>query len=245
MSNDPTATMTVLQHLSELRHRLITAGAAFLAASIISFMAAAQIRRFLTYPVGGLHLVYFSPPEAFMAQLKLALLAGAVLASPLILYEVIAFIYPALTPLEKKVWLKTLLGMVLLFCGGVSFAYLVSFPLVLRFLLEYGGGGAAAKLAVSDYISFFFSFHIFFGVIFLMPLAAWALGRLDLIRPGLLKRWRKGAILIALVLAAVLTPPDPVTQIALALPLMLLYELCILTVALGCRRRSREMAPLR
>lgn len=75
--------MTVLQHLGELRHRLITAGAAFLAVTVASFMAAAPIRRFLTYPVGGLRLVYFSPPEAFTAQLKLALLSGAVLASPL------------------------------------------------------------------------------------------------------------------------------------------------------------------
>ena len=234
--------MTVLQHLSELRHRLITAGAAFLAVSIISFLLAAPIRRFLTYPAGGLRLVYFSPPEAFTAQLKLALLAGAVLASPLIFYELAAFIYPALTPFEKKVCLKVLLGMALLFCGGVSFAYLVLFPLVLHFLLDYAGGGAAAKLAISDYISFFFSFHIFFGVIFLLPLAAWAMGRLGLIRPLSLRRRRKWAVLIILVLAAILTPPDPVTQIALALPLLLLYELCILTAALGSRSRNREMA---
>lgn len=140
--------------------------------------------------------------------------------------------------------MKALLGMALLFCGGVAFAYLVSFPLVLHFLLDHAGGGTAAKLAVSDYISFFFSFHIFFGVIFLLPLAAWALGRLGLLSPLSLRRRRKWAVLIILALAAVLTPPDPVTQIALALPLLLLYELCILTAALGYRRRSREMALL-
>ncbi len=234
--------MTVLQHLAELRHRLITAGAIFLAASIASFIAAAPIRHFLTRPAGGLRLVYFSPPEALTAQLKLALLAGLVIASPFILYELIAFIYPALTPLEKKVLLQTLVGIVLLFCGGVTFAYLVLFPQVLHFLLDYAGSGAVPKLAISEYISFFFSFHFFFGAIFQLPLLAWALGRLDLMRPHLLRRGRKLAILIILILAAILTPPDPLTQIALALPLLLLYELCILMVAVGYRVRRKEMA---
>ncbi len=242
MSKDTGATMTVLQHLAELRHRLIAAGAIFLAASIVCFIAAEPIRLFLTRPAGGLRLVYFSPPEAFTAQLKLALLAGLVLAFPFIFYELIAFIYPALTPSEKKILLQSLVGVVLLFCGGVTFAYLVVFPLVLCFLLDYAGSGAVPKLAISEYISFFFSFHLFFGVISQLPLVAWTLGRLDLIRTQPLRRGRKLAILIILILAAILTPPDPVTQLALALPLLLLYELCILTAALGCRRRSKEIA---
>jgi sec-independent protein translocase protein TatC len=234
--------MTVLQHLAELRRRLITAGAAFLTASVICFAVAAPIRRFMTRPAEGLTLVYFSPPEALTAQLKLALLAGAVLASPLILYELLAFIYPALTPFEKKTCLQTLIGITLLFCGGVTFAYLVTFPLVLRFLLDYAGSGVAPKLAISEYVSFFFSFHLFFGAIFQLPLVAWALGRLDLIRAQVMRRGRKYALLIILILAAILTPPDPITQLLLALPLMLLYELCIFMTAIGYRGRSKEMA---
>ncbi len=233
--------MTVLQHLAELRCRLIAAGAAFLAASIICFAAAAPIRRFLTQPAGGVTLVYFSPPEAFTAQLKLALLAGAALASPLILYELFAFIYPALTPFEKKTCLRALMGVALLFSGGVVFAYLVAFPLVLRFLLDYAGSGVSPKLAIGEYISYFFSFHLFFGAIFQLPLVAWALGRLDLIRARVLQRGSKYALLVILILTAILTPPDPITQLLLALPLLLLYELCVFMAAIGYRGRIKEM----
>lgn len=244
MSKNAGATMTVLQHLAELRYRLITAGAVFLAASLICFIAAAPIRRFLTRPAGGLRLVYFSPPEALMAQFKLALLAGAVLASPLILYQLIAFIHPALTPLEKKICIRTLLGMAALCSGGIAFSYRVAFPLVLRFLLQYAGSGATPKLAIGEYISFFFSFHLFFGAIFQLPLIAWALGRLDLLRAQELRRRRKYAVLIILALAAILTPPDPITQLFVALPLLLLFELCIFMVENGYRGRSKEPAAL-
>jgi len=242
VSGDNGATMTVLEHLAELRCRLMAAGAAFLAASVAAFAAAEPIRRFMLRPAGELTLVYFSPPEAFTAQLKLALLAGAVLASPVILYELFAFIYPALTPFEKRTCLRALAGMALLFCGGAAFAYLLVFPLVLRFLLDYAGSGVSPKLALGDYISFFFTFHLFLGILFQLPLAAWTLGRLGLARAGVLRRGRKYALLLVLILAAVLTPPDPFTQLLLALPLLLLYELCILMAAAGWRSRCREIA---
>lgn len=242
MSKNAEAAMTVLQHFAELRYRLIAAVAVFLAASIACFIAAEPIRRFLTVPAGGLRLVYFSPPEALMAQFKLALLGGAVLASPVILYQVVAFIYPALTPVEKKICLRTLGGVIALFGAGAAFAYRVLLPLVLRFLLQHGGVSATAKLAVSDYISIFFQFILFFGIVFQLPLIAWALGRLDLLRAAQLRSWRKYALLIIVILAAVLTPPDPITQILLALPLLLLYELCIWMVQLGGRGWIKEIS---
>ena len=240
MSKNADAAMTVLQHFAELRSRLFTAGAVFLVLSSVSFIFAEPIRYLMTRPVEGLRLVFFSPPEALMAQFKLALLSGAVLASPVILYQLVAFIYPALTPLEKKICLRSLLGAIFLFGGGAAFSYGVAFPLVLRYLLQYGGGSATPKLAVSDYISMFFSFNLAFGVIFLLPLVGWVLGRLDLIRAQQLRRWRKYALLVILILAAVLTPPDPLTQILMALPLVLLYEACILMVQLGYRGWLRE-----
>ena len=240
MSKNADATMTVLQHFAELRYRLITAGAVFLAASIACFIAEKPIRRFMTWPAGGLRLVYFSPPEALMAQFKLAFLAGAVLASPVILYQIIAFLYPALTPFEKRICLRTLLGMVALFSVGVAFSYCMVFPQVLRFLLHHAGSGVTPKLAISEYISLFFSFHLFFGVIFQLPLIAWALGRLDLIKAQQLRQWRKYAVVVIFILAAIITPPDPITQLLLALPPLLLYELCIFMVQIGCRGRIKE-----
>lgn len=242
MSKNADAAMTMLQHFAELRCRLITAGAVFLAFSSACFILAEPIRRLMTRPAGELRLVFFSPPEALMAQFKLALLAGAVLASPVILYQLVAFIYPALTPLEKKICFRSLFGVVILFAGGLTFSYGVVFPQVLRFLLQYAGDSATPKLAISEYISLFFSFNLFFGVIFQLPLAAWVLGRLDLLRAEQLRRWRKYALLAILILAAVLTPPDPLTQILLALPLVLLYEICILMVRAGYRGWLREGA---
>lgn len=242
MSKDADAAMTVLQHFAELRYRLIMAGAVFLATSIACFIAAEPLRRFLTRPAGGLRLVFFSPPEALMAQFKLALFAGVVLASPVILYQLAAFIYPALTAPEKKICLRSLLGLVVLFGGGIAFSYRVAFPLVLRFLLQHGGDSAIPKLAISEYISLFFSFHLFCGAIFQLPLVAWVLGRLDLIRVQQLRHFRKYALLIILILAAVMTPPDPLTQILLAVPLALLYELSIIMVGAGDRSRIKEEA---
>lgn len=242
MSKNAGATMTVLQHFAELRYRLIMAGVVFLAVSCACFVAAEPLRRFLTHPAGGLRLVYYSPPEALMAQFKLALTAGAVLASPVILYQLVAFIYPALTPVERRICLRTLLGVGVLFCGGFAFSYQVVFPLVLRFLLQHAGSGATPKLAVTAYISLFFSFNLILGAIFQLPLIAWALGRLDLLRAPQLRRRRKYALLIIVILAAIMTPPDPLSQILLALPLLLLYELCIIMVQIGFRGRIREEA---
>jgi sec-independent protein translocase protein TatC len=241
MSKDKDGTMTVLDHLSELRIRLMISAGALLAAAVFCFTQITSIRRFLTAPLDGLRLIYLSPPEALTANLRLSFIAGAVLASPLILYQIMAFLFPAFSRREKGIALSILAGICFLFCSGVMFAYRVVFPFTIGFFLQFASASLEPQFTISEYISFIVSFHIAFGVVFQLPLLTWVLGRVGLISSKFLRKNRKFALLVMLVVAAVITPPDVVSQVVMVGPLLLLYELGIIMVRISEKRRIKEL----
>lgn len=242
MSNPKDGTMPIADHLAELRLRLfISAGVLFVTA-IICFANIGLIRSILTLPLEGIKLIYLSPPEAFMANLRLALTSGLVVAFPVIIYELSAFIFPGLTRGEKVFYIYILLGIILLFGSGVVFAYFVVFPFTLKFFLQFAEAQLEPRFTVSEYISFALSFHLAFGVVFQLPLFTWALGKLGLLTTDFLRRYRKVAVLIMLVLAAVITPPDIISQVVMLFPLILLYELGIIMVRISERKRQKLQA---
>jgi sec-independent protein translocase protein TatC len=241
VSNNKDGTMPVLEHLAELRLRLFISAGALLVAAIICFSNITLIRGILTGPLDGLQLIFLSPPEAFMSNLRLSLVSGLVLASPVIIYEVLAFIFPGLTRSEKIFFLLVLAGTVVLFGGGVLFAYYVVFPMALNFFLQFAANQLVPRFTVSEYISFVFSFHLGFGLVFQLPLLTWALGKLGLLTSGFLKRNRKIALLVMLVLSAIITPPDIISQVAMVLPLLLLYEIGIIMVLISEKKRLKMM----
>ncbi len=242
VSKNKDGTMPVLEHLAELRVRLFISAGALLVAAIVCFSNISVIRGILTGPLDGLQLIFLSPPEAFMSNLRLALISGLVLASPVIIYEALAFIFPGLTRPERIFFLLVLAGTVILFGSGVLFAYYFVFPMTLNFFLQFAANQLEPRFTVSEYISFVFSFHLGFGLAFQLPLLTWALGKLGLLTSGFLKRNRKIALLVMLVLSAIITPPDVVSQVAMTLPLLLLYEIGIVMVLISERKRLKMVA---
>ncbi len=241
MSKNKNGTMPVLEHLSELRLRLAVSAGVLLVSAGVCFANIETIRSVLTRPLQGLGLIYLSPPEAFMANLRLALISGFLLSLPVIIYEVSAYIFPGLTRGERIFYLLVLLGIVVLFSGGVVFAYFVVFPFTLRFFLQFGDTGLEPRFTISEYISFIISFHLAFGAVFQLPLFTWALGKLGLISTVFLRKHRKIALLIMLIMAAVITPPDIISQLVMILPLLLLYELGIVMVLISERKRLKKI----
>ncbi len=242
MSKNKDGTMPILEHLAELRLRLLIAAGALLVAAMICFAHIELIRGILTGPLGDITLIYLSPPEAFMANIRLALFSGLIISSPVIFYQLLAFAFPGLTRGEKIFVISVLLGSAFLFSTGAVFAYYVVFPFTLRFFLQFAAEQLEPLFAVSDYISFVISFHVAFGVVFQLPLMTWALGKIGLLSTGFLRRHRKIALLIMLILASIITPPDIISQVILVFPLLLLYEIGIIMVMISEKKRLKLLA---
>ena len=239
MSKNSTDSMTVLEHLGELRGRIFVILVAFVIAVVVCFTQADYLRYLIVSPAEGLSLVYFSPPEAFMANLRLALIGGAFLALPVLMYEVLAFLFPGLYAHERRFAIGVAFGGLVLFAAGIAFAYLVVLQLVLHFFLRFETTQLSPMFNVSNYISFVFTLHLSFGLFFQLPMVMWVLGKLELISTELLKRQRKFAILIMLGAAAIITPPDIISQLLLIIPLFFLYELGLIAVWRTEKKREK------
>ncbi len=213
-----------------------------LVAAIICFAHVELIRSIFTHPLDQLRLIYLSPPEAFMANIRLALLSGLIVALPVIIYQMLAFTFPGLVRGEKIFIVSVLFGAAVLFSSGVVFAYYVVFPFTLRFFLQFGTDQVAPQFTVSEYISFVISFHFAFGAVFQLPLLTWALGKIGLLSTAFLRQNRKIALLIMLIGASVITPPDIISQVIMLVPLVFLYELGIIMVMISERKRLRYLS---
>lgn len=219
----------VLDHLDYLRLRVIRAALAFVAASIAGFaLAPMAIERLVRTDVGLDGLVFLSPTEALVSRMKLALAIGLVLSLPVILYQLWALFVPAMDRRQKRATLVLIPAVYLLFVLGILFALSAVLPATLRFLLGFGGGGLQQEISVSNYISFVINFALPFGAVFELPVVVVALTRLGLVRPEALAKNRKYTIFGIFVVAAVLTPPDVISQMMLGLPVLLLFEISLL-----------------
>ena len=218
----------VLDHLDYLRLRIIRASLGYVAASAAGFwLAPYVIERLLLHDVGLDGLVFLSPAEALISRVKLAFSIGLVLGLPIILYQLWALFVPAMDRRQRNTTLLLVPVVSLLFVVGVAFALAAVLPAALRFLLAFGGDQLQQEISVSNYISFIISFALPFGAVFELPVVVVFLTRLGLIRPGTLARNRKYIIFGIFVVAAVLTPPDVISQLMLALPILILFELSL------------------
>lgn len=240
--------MPLAGHLKDLRKILVVSGIALAAGSIIVFAAFGdQLFAFFTRPLYQLQIPVIATrvTETLMTKIKLSLLGGFIIAFPVIAWQVLVFILPALTKQEKRLVLALFPLSVILFAAGVAFAYYTVFPLAIRFLLLVVTNGITPMITVREYLSFVLAFFIPFGLVFELPLAAFIMAKLELISPGLLARKRKYALLIIFIIAAILTPgPDIFSQLMMAVPMLFLYEVSILVTYLVYRlaRRKARMA---
>jgi len=236
---DPEGRMSFMEHLGELRTRIVRSLVALLVGLVITLPFSEKIVDFLARPIKrmGYTLIFTSPTEAFWVQMKVALIAGLFLAAPGILWQVWRFVEPGLHAHEKKYALPFIFIGSVLFLGGGAFSLFVVTPFALNFLLSYARPGLTPMITLQNHVDFLLKFTLAFGAVFELPLAITILARMGLVTSKGLARNRKYAILGAFIAGAVLTPtPDVFNQTLMAGPLILLYEVGIIAARIFGRR---------
>ncbi|HVX41643.1 MAG TPA: twin-arginine translocase subunit TatC [Gemmatimonadaceae bacterium] len=239
--------MPFLDHLEELRWRIIYSLIAVLVGVGIGFWVAAQFDAvgLLARPILPLipehKLAFMHPSEGFTVILDVAMTVGFVLASPVLLIQLWAFLAPALRRHEKKVAIAVLYAGILLFASGAALAYFVVVPLALPWLFQFGGPSLVPLISAEDYFNFLFSMILTFGLSFELPIVILALAALGIVTPQFLNKYRRHAVVVIVIIGAFLTPGDMVwTTVALAVPLYLLYELSVIGAYFVYRRRQKR-----
>lgn len=233
------ARMPLMSHLVELRSRIIKAVVAVAVGSVIGFIFYRDILEVLARPYEGATdqpLAFFQPTEPFSLALRVALFAGTILASPVIIYQIWRFIGPALTKREKR-YVYPLTGVIaVLFGAGVTLGYF-TLPLALRVLFSFAGDLLQETVGVNFYFSFAMRFILAFGIAFQFPVFLFSAAALGLVSSKALRRQRRWAVVFVVIAAALMTPGgDPLTLLLLSTPMYLLYELAIAAIRLILKR---------
>ncbi|MBI3871471.1 MAG: twin-arginine translocase subunit TatC [candidate division Zixibacteria bacterium] len=229
--------MSFLEHLEELRWRLIKSVAAVLILSIVAYIFSDQILEVITRPIDQ---VYFTgPTEAFAVRIKISVFTGLFLALPVIFYQAWQFVVPGLHAHESRMVIPVVLLATLFFMAGSGFCFFLVLPVGIKFLLGFGTDKLKPLIAIDRYVSFVTWMTLSFGLVFELPIISYFLGRVGIITSRMLSKARRVAIVVILIVAAALTPgPDVFSQMMLATPLYLLYEISIIVVRLTGRRES-------
>jgi sec-independent protein translocase protein TatC len=232
-------------HLDELRQRLIKSFIAVGVGFVICYFFKERLFHILTRPLitameGNGMMIFTGLPEAFFTYLKVAFLAGLMLAAPVILYQFWMFVAPGLYRNEKRILLPIVFLSSFFFVGGSLFGYFIVFPWGFKFFLGFATDQLKALPSMREYLSFSAKLLIAFGLVFELPLVLTFLARMGVVSVDFLKKNRKYALLLFFAGAAILTPPDVVTQIMMALPLILLYEISIVGARLFSRKPAGE-----
>jgi sec-independent protein translocase protein TatC len=236
--------MGFLDHLEELRWRLIKSLAAILVGAIISFIFIDYLIELLLLPTKRIEtqfdLQVLKVQGMFVLKWGLAMVAGTILAIPVLTYQIWKFVVPGLYARERKYFIPLMLFTFLAFLCGVLFAYSVMIPFSLRFFASMGYADVANNISINYYFSFITWLMLGAGLIFELPVLSFILSSIGLLNPTFLRKYRRHSIIIIMVAAAFITPPDPVSLILMTAPLIILYEISIGVSALASKKRKTK-----
>ena len=252
-ASDGEKEMSFFDHLEELRWRIIKALLGVVLATILvwifidAIMNDVLLRPILTLNKNlspgqqPIHLQNLKPFGQVFLYMQVAIIGGVVLSIPNILYQVWAFIAPGLMPNERRYIKYIVFFSTFCFLSGIAFAYFVMLPFALQFFAGFGTPEIANNIAVNEYMNFIVSVMLAAGVVFELPMVSWFLSKLGILTPSFMRHYRRHAIVVIFFLAAILTPgTDPVSQILLAIPLLILYELSIGVSAMAWRGKAKK-----
>ena len=239
---------TFIEHLDELRKRLIISLIAVVVGFAICYIFSKEIFQLLMIPLQkalppDASMIFTSLPEAFFTYLKVAVLAGLFLASPVVLYQIWLFVAPALYSHEKRYVIPFVMLSTLLFIGGAAFGYFIVFPFGFKFFISFATDLIKPMPKLKEYLSFCSLLLLTFGMVFELPLFILFLSKLGVVDAKTLSRNRRYVILAIFAVAAILTPPDVVTQLMMACPLLVLYEASIWIAKIFGKKKEAEKAP--
>ena len=238
-------TMSYLHHLEELRRRIIVCAIALVVAFAVAWIFAWDILAVLKAPAGSLTLNYMAPMEPFLVRFKLALFGGVLLAMPVVLFEILSFVSPALKARERKYTVMVMVLIVAFFVIGVFFGYKVIMPPGIRWLFNVAGGQMNPVISATQYVSFSGWFMIGLGASFETPVFIWFLVVLGVVTPQQLQKHWRWAVLVILFVASVITPDwSPVTMALVAAPMAALYAISIMLARLTVRRKTAAAAAI-
>ena len=214
--------MSITAHLEELRSRIIKSLLAVAAGSGVAYFFLDSITKFLTAPVGKLY--YMQPGEAFFTYLKIDIVAGFLIALPIIFFHVWQFFLPALTKSERAVLGLLVPASVILFFAGLAFAFFLILPLAIKFFMGFSSEDLQSMFSFQNYFDFVITFLLPFGFVFELPLVVIVLAQLGILTSEFLGKYRRIIFFLSFIIGAIITPPDIISQVSLALPVILLYE---------------------
>ncbi|KAA3637451.1 MAG: twin-arginine translocase subunit TatC [Calditrichaeota bacterium] len=226
------ASMPFLDHLEELRWRLIKSVMSIILLSFVAFSFADFLIVFIRKPLGEVKLYNIAVTGTFYAYLKVSLITGTLAALPIIFYQIWSFISPGLYKHERKMVIPLVFTSTVLFLIGAAFCFVVVLPISFAFLIGFAGELIENTITIGSYINFVGLLLMAFGFGFQLPLMSYFLAKVGLVRADFLSRGRRYALVIILILGAIITPPDVFTQLLLAIPLYILYEISIIVVRL-------------
>jgi sec-independent protein translocase protein TatC len=244
---EPEATMTFLEHLEELRRRILWSLAALALGTIVGFYVTTryEVLGFLTRPIRPLleqgRLAYLHPTEPFMVTLKVSVFLGIVLAMPVLFWHFWRFVAPGLLEREKRIFFPALAASVLLFVAGAMLAFFLVLPLGLKFFLGFAQEALQPVITIDRYFSFAVQVTLMFGFVFETPLVILVLTYVGVLSPRTLRRYRRHAIVAMAIISAVLTPADIFSMLFMLVPLYLLFEISVALATVIERRRERAM----
>ncbi|NCC78311.1 MAG: twin-arginine translocase subunit TatC [Clostridia bacterium] len=239
-SRDKERNLTLVEHLAELRNRIIYMAAVFVAAVLLSYNFSEILVTDMIGIVPDISFVFISPAELLLSYIKIAVIIGLSVSSPFLIMQVWLFVSPGLEKKERRTMQFSLLFGGVFFILGAVFAYVVVLPLILEFFMGFQVEGIEEMISFSSYLSLIVNTVLSFGLIFELPSIMVIMTRFGIVKVRFLRKNRKYIILVIFVVAAVLTPPDIISQTLLALPMILLFELGIFLSRIVERKRDKE-----